>query len=230
MPKKEFVSVGERIRYIGTSKYRDETWPKDAWLEKGITGTVTEFHEESPEVIAGGERFEAIPPYAVVTWDFGGRTAIDPETENIDWQREHSSPVKPLRGNPKRYIIKEEPEPLYESGKKYVAYYEDGTPRYLAAETEQALKTRLLEAEPNAEFVTPPAVEEVKSEGGNPMDPQSKKHLADKKAMEEAGRSYRPPLLALGGLGEKAGGLLPMSPEEGPPLPKALNIRWPWSK
>jgi len=57
---------------------------------------------------------------------------------------------------PKRYIIKEEPEPLYKSGTKYVAYFEDGTPRYMAAETEQALKTRLLEAEPDAEFVTSP--------------------------------------------------------------------------
>ncbi len=87
MAEAHFVNVGERIRYIGTSKYRYETWPKDAWLEKGITGTVTEFHEESPEVIAGGERFEAIPAYAVVNWDFGGQTAIDAEYEGVTWER-----------------------------------------------------------------------------------------------------------------------------------------------
>ncbi|MBA7614692.1 hypothetical protein ES703_21961 [subsurface metagenome] len=64
----------------------------------------------------------------------------------------------------KRYIIKKEPEPLYPSGEKYVAYRETGEPRYLAAETEEALKARLLEAEPSAQFVgevKPPAVEEV---------------------------------------------------------------------
>jgi len=26
------------------------------------------------------------------------------------------------------------------------------------------------------------------------------------------------------------GDLLPMSPEDGPPLPQALNIRWPWRR
>lgn len=25
-------------------------------------------------------------------------------------------------------------------------------------------------------------------------------------------------------------GLMPMSPEEGPPLPKFLGLRWPWKK
>lgn len=87
MPKIDFASVGERIRYIGASRYRYETWPEDAWLKKGITGTVTEFHKESPEVRVGGELFEAIPPYAVVTWDFGGETAIDAEYEGKTWER-----------------------------------------------------------------------------------------------------------------------------------------------
>ena len=56
---------------------------------------------------------------------------------------------------PQRYVIRQEPEPLFPAGVKYVAYREDGTPRYLAAETEQGLKHRLLEVEPNAQFVTP---------------------------------------------------------------------------
>jgi len=61
-------------------------------------------------------------------------------------------------------------------------------------------------------------------------DPRTEKELADKKAMEEASRLYRPPLLKIGGLEEKAGGLLPMSPEEGPPLPRGLRLKWPWVK
>ena len=68
--------------------------------------------------------------------------------------------------------------------------------------------------------------------GGNPMknDPRTEKELANKKSMEEASRLYRPPLLELGSLEEKAGGLLPMSPENGPPLPRVFDIKWPWKK
>jgi len=62
-------------------------------------------------------------------------------------------------------------------------------------------------------------------------DRQTEKELADKKAMEEASRSYRPPPLEIvGSLDEKASGLLPMSPEIGPPLPRIFHIKWPWKK
>ncbi|MBA7593432.1 hypothetical protein ES703_00352 [subsurface metagenome] len=57
----------------------------------------------------------------------------------------------------------------------------------------------------------------------------AQKELADKKAMEEASRLYKPPM-EIGSLEEKAGGLLPMSPESGPPLPRMFSIKWPWKK
>ncbi len=85
--RKPFIKVGERVRFIGSSKGRYETWPKDAWLEKGVTGTVKEYHPENPAVKVSGEYFEALPPYAVVRWDFGGDTVIDPEDEDKRWER-----------------------------------------------------------------------------------------------------------------------------------------------
>jgi len=60
-----------------------------------------------------------------------------------------------------------------------------------------------------------------------PKHDLTEKELADKKAMEEASRLYRPPMEKLE---EKAGRLLPMSPENGPPLPRIFNIKWPWVK
>ena len=56
-------------------------------------------------------------------------------------------------GKGKIYIMKEEPEPLYPSGKKYMLYYEDGTPRYMGAETREALIEKLHEVEPDATVV-----------------------------------------------------------------------------
>lgn len=61
-------------------------------------------------------------------------------------------------------------------------------------------------------------------------DRRTEKELADKKAREEASRLYRPPLLEIGDLEKKASGLLPMSPESGPPLPRIFDIKWPWKK
>ena len=37
-------------------------------------------------------------------------------------------------------ICRNEPEPLYRSGRKFMAYSEDGTPLYMAAETLEGLK------------------------------------------------------------------------------------------
>jgi len=79
----DFIKVGERVRYIGTSKYRREDWPKDAWVEHGVMGTVTEYH---PLLPAFGD-IEAIEAWAVVTWDFNGRTAIEAEDEGDRWER-----------------------------------------------------------------------------------------------------------------------------------------------
>ena len=86
---KPFVKVGERVRFIGSSRSRYGRWPEGKWLEHGVTGTVSEYHPESPAVTVGGELFEAIPPYAVVRWDLGGEsdTCIDSEDEGKRWER-----------------------------------------------------------------------------------------------------------------------------------------------
>lgn len=84
----QFVRLGEHIRFIDKhSKMRRDDWPEGHWQEFGVEGTVTEYHPESPSVRVGGEYFEAIPEYAVVTWDFGGATCIDPEDEGKRWER-----------------------------------------------------------------------------------------------------------------------------------------------
>lgn len=87
--KEPFIKVGERVRFIASSKYRYETWPKDKWLEYSVSGTVIEYHPESPEVRIRGEIFEALPPYAIVRWDLGGSadTVIDPDDEGERWER-----------------------------------------------------------------------------------------------------------------------------------------------
>lgn len=79
-----FVKVGDRIRYIGGSKFRYQNWPEGAWLEAGVEGLVTEYHPALPPVIHGDE---GIPPWAVVTWEFGGQTGIDAEYEGEQWER-----------------------------------------------------------------------------------------------------------------------------------------------
>jgi hypothetical protein len=61
------------------------------------------------------------------------------------------------------------------------------------------------------------------------MDLRTEKQLADKRATEEASRLGTPTLVKLEG-GKTLENLLPMSPQEGPPLPRALKIRWPWVK
>jgi len=88
--KEPFIKVGERVRFIGSSRSRYGSWPEGKWLEYGVTGTVTEYHPESPEVRVKGEIFEALPPYAVVTWDLGAaaKTVINPEDEGERWERE----------------------------------------------------------------------------------------------------------------------------------------------
>jgi len=84
----QFIKVGERVRYIrelGRSRRQD--WPEGAWLEYGVEGVVTEFRPGSPAVTVKGEHFEGIEPWAVVTWDNGGDTAIDAEEEGEHWER-----------------------------------------------------------------------------------------------------------------------------------------------
>lgn len=82
-----FVNVGDRVRYISSSKSRYQTWPEGAWLEAGVEGRVTEYHPRQPTVMIRGERVEGIDAWAVVTWDFGGQTAIDADTEGDLWKR-----------------------------------------------------------------------------------------------------------------------------------------------
>ena len=43
------------------------------------------------------------------------------------------------------------------------------------------------------------------------------------------GKGSKPPLERLG-LGQNTNDMMPMPPDSGPPLPKALGIRWPWKK
>jgi len=91
-PHKEttaFIKIGVRIRKIGLSKYRYESWATDKWLQEGVIGTVTEYHPENPPVRINGELFEATPPYAVVQWDLAPNalTCINPEDEGISWER-----------------------------------------------------------------------------------------------------------------------------------------------
>jgi len=43
------------------------------------------------------------------------------------------------------------------------------------------------------------------------------------------GKGSTPPLERLG-RGQTVNDLLPMSPDQGPPLPRVLNLKWPWNK
>lgn len=61
------------------------------------------------------------------------------------------------------------------------------------------------------------------------MELRTETELADKKAMEEASRIHKPRFMNLGE-SDTINKLLPMTPEEGPPLPRVLQIRWPWKK
>ncbi|MFW6126441.1 MAG: hypothetical protein ACOC58_04980 [Chloroflexota bacterium] len=82
-----FIGTGQRVRYIGSSKYRHGDWPEGAWIQYGATGTVTEYQPGYTPVVVRGEHFEGLEPWAVVTWDFGGTTAILAEDEGRAWER-----------------------------------------------------------------------------------------------------------------------------------------------
>lgn len=43
------------------------------------------------------------------------------------------------------------------------------------------------------------------------------------------GKGSTPPTERLG-RGQTANNLMPMPPEQGPPLPRGLKLRWPWVK
>lgn len=43
------------------------------------------------------------------------------------------------------------------------------------------------------------------------------------------GKNSTPPWERLG-RGQTANNLMPMPPEQGPPLPRALNLKWPWKQ
>ena len=59
----------------------------------------------------------------------------------------------------------------------------------------------------------------------------SMKTERERKSLHERifGKGSTPPLERLG-KGETLNNLLPMTPEEGPPLPRGLRLKWPWKK
>jgi len=63
--------------------------------------------------------------------------------------------------------------------------------------------------------------------GGNPM-PRTE---SERQTFHERvfGKGSTPPLERLR-RGQTVNDLLPMAPDQGPPLPRALGIRWPWEK
>jgi len=56
------------------------------------------------------------------------------------------------------------------------------------------------------------------------------KQLENKPDKIGAGRKETKAPAEKGGLEQKASALLPMSPKEGPPLPRMFSLRWPWKK
>ena len=73
----QFIVQGARVKRIHHGKSRSSDWPEGSWLEYGSTGTVTAYHPQ----------LEELEPWAVVTWDFGGKTAIDAIDEGRLWER-----------------------------------------------------------------------------------------------------------------------------------------------
>lgn len=70
--------------------------------------------------------------------------------------------------------------------------------------------------------------EEDPPEGGNMPAPRTE---TERKSFHERifGKGSTPPLERLG-RGQVVNDLMPMPPEEGPPLPRGLGVRWPWRK
>ncbi|MBA7656166.1 hypothetical protein ES703_64081 [subsurface metagenome] len=62
---------------------------------------------------------------------------------------------------------------------------------------------------------------------GNPMPKTERERISFHKRI--FGKGAIPPLERLG-RGQIVNDLMPMAPDQGPPLPRALGIHWPWSK
>ncbi|GAI98859.1 unnamed protein product, partial [marine sediment metagenome] len=64
-------------------------------------------------------------------------------------------------------------------------------------------------------------------QGGNPV-PKTER---ERKSLHERifGKGSTPPLERLG-KGETLNDMLPMTPTDGPPLPRGLGLKWPWKK
>lgn len=110
---KQFINVGDRVRYIGKLRYRRGDWPSGAWLEKGIEGTVDKFTPELPAIphLDIGK----LEAWAVVQWDNGGSTAIDAIDEGREWERIGKEIPRPF--------IKYEPAVDKESWQMLEAYH-----------------------------------------------------------------------------------------------------------
>jgi len=63
--------------------------------------------------------------------------------------------------------------------------------------------------------------------GGNPMPRTEAERLSFHERI--FGKGSTPPLERLG-RGQTVNDMLPMPPEQGPPLPRALALKWPWKK
>ncbi|MBA7669609.1 hypothetical protein ES703_77741 [subsurface metagenome] len=69
--------------------------------------------------------------------------------------------------------------------------------------------------------------EPMLKKGGNPVPKTERERIRFHERI--FGKGASPPLERLG-RGQTVNELLPMPPDQGPPLPKTLGIRWPWRK
>jgi hypothetical protein len=67
---------------------------------------------------------------------------------------------------------------------------------------------------------------EITSNGSSKMRTESERKSFHERVF---GKGSTPPLERLG-KGQTLNNLLPMPPESGPPLPRALGLKWPWKK
>lgn len=91
--EKTFIKIGARVRYLGEGKFQYQDFPKDSWVEKGITGTVDKLYSSDILIDEEGKEY-IIPEAAAVVWDKGGHSLIHADEESKRWER--IKPKKPL--------------------------------------------------------------------------------------------------------------------------------------
>lgn len=75
-------------------------------------------------------------------------------------------------------------------------------------------------------FATFDYVEKAIANGSLPMKTESERKSSHEKIF---GKGSTPPSERLG-RGQTVNDLLPMPPEQGPPLPRMLALKWPWKR